>query len=114
MGGGSEIIEEQQTVETVTNESVAKTQEEMDIEYIKQNINMIKPIEGTVTSRYGPRTPTNIISANHAGIDIGASTGSPIIAAMDGTVTQVSTQGDYRKSFKNCTRGNYYIICTLQ
>ena len=73
------------------------TQEEKDADYIKKNYGIIWPVEGTITSRYGIRTPTDIVTANHYGLDIGANIGADIIAAMDGTVTLVSNYGDYGK-----------------
>lgn len=68
---------------------------ELDEEFIKQNTNIIWPVQGTITSRFGARTPTEIVSANHAGLDIGIPEGTIVCAAMEGTVTQVSTEGDY-------------------
>ena len=50
-----------------------------------------------MTSRYGTREATEVVSANHAGIDIGANEGTPIYAAMDGKVTVASEEGEYGK-----------------
>lgn len=72
-----------------------RTQDDLDVEYIKSNYSIIWPLQGTITSGYGPRTPTEIVTANHYGLDIGGDTGAEIVAAMDGTVTLVSTEGDY-------------------
>ncbi|MGN1326682.1 MAG: peptidoglycan DD-metalloendopeptidase family protein [Clostridia bacterium] len=72
-----------------------KTQEQLDIEYVKQNINIIWPLTGVITSRFGTRTPTEIVTANHYGIDIAGDIGTTIVAATDGVVTQYSTEGDY-------------------
>ena len=83
--GGAEENEEVQN----------KSQEELDIEYIKTNYNIIWPLEGTITSTYGPRTPTEIVTANHKGLDIGGDIGTEIKAAMSGIVTLVSYEGDY-------------------
>lgn len=74
-----------------------KSQSELDIEYIKENYSFIVPVTGTVTSRYGKREATEVVSANHAGIDIGANEGTPIYAAMDGKVTVASEEGEYGK-----------------
>lgn len=74
-----------------------KSQAELDIEYVKENYSFIIPVKGTVTSRYGKREATEVVSANHAGIDIGADTGTAIYAAMDGTVTVSSSEGEYGK-----------------
>lgn len=45
-------------------------------------IGLIKPVSGTITSRYGQRA-----SGNHTGLDIANSTGTTIAAAAGGTVT---------------------------
>ena len=77
------------------SKDIEKSQMEIDGEYIKSKYEPIIPVSGTVTSRYGTREPTEIISANHKGIDIGANTGTPIYASIEGTVTLVSDEGDY-------------------
>ena len=106
----NEEINEQQNIESEENQTTQETggiggaeetqpvtlsQMEIDANEIKANYSFILPLKGTVTSRYGPREATEIISANHAGIDIGANAGTVIVAAMEGTVTDVSSQGDY-------------------
>lgn len=85
MGGGDESID---------------SETDLDVIYIKKNGSFIKPISGRITSGYGPRTPTNIVSANHAGVDIGANTGDDIVASMEGKVEVVSSQGDYGNHLK--------------
>ena len=93
IGGAStnEIVDE-------TKESEKeKSQEEKDIEYLKANFSFILPVTGTVTSRYGEREETEVVSANHQGIDIGANEGTPIYASMDGVVTVSSEEGEYGK-----------------
>lgn len=72
-----------------------------DVDFIKANVNITKPISGTITSRYGERESTDIISANHEGVDIGADYGVEIKAAMAGTVELTSSEGGY---------GNHLII----
>ena len=86
----NEIVEESKNEEK-------KSQSEIDIEYIKENYSFIVPVTGTVTSRYGTREATEVVSANHQGIDIGANEGTPIYAAMDGKVTVASEEGEYGK-----------------
>lgn len=71
-----------------------------DAEYIKDNFNIIKPIQGSITSGFGNREPTDIISAFHQGIDISGNQGTPINAAMDGTVVAASFAGDYGNHIK--------------
>ena len=99
------IVAEEATPEAVGGaEEVAvspeKTQEELDVEYVKQNLNIIWPLKGTITSKFGTRTPTEIVTANHYGLDIGGNTGTDIICAMDGTVTLSSSEGDYGKHIR--------------
>lgn len=89
----NEIVEDSSDEKSDTK----KSQAELDIEYIKESYSFILPVTGTVTSRYGAREETEVVSANHGGIDIGANTGTPIYAAMDGTVTVSSEEGEYGK-----------------
>ncbi len=68
------------------------------------NINFIWPCPSSsrITSVFGGReAPTAGASTNHQGIDIGASTGSDIVAAADGTVT-ISTY--------SYSAGNYIML----
>lgn len=96
-------------------ETSSVSQEEIDANYIKENYSLIKPLTGTITSRFGNRNPTvETVSKYHTGIDIAANTGTKIIAAMDGEVTLVSSTGAYRKSLRNNKRRSYNTICTLQ
>lgn len=82
------------------DENINLSQDEQDIAYIKSNVSLIVPIYGTVTSGYGKREPTDIISENHAGVDIAANEGSDIVASMEGNVEYVSDYGDYGNHVK--------------
>ena len=97
IGGASnnEIIEDKS--KEAEKEEEKKSQNEIDVEYIKANYSFKMPVTGTVTSRYGQREETEVVSANHQGIDIGADEGTPIYAAMEGTVTASSEEGEYGK-----------------
>ena len=114
----NEVIEDNSN-ETVgvggSDENITLSQDEQDIAYIKENASIIVPLHGTVTSGYGPRTPTDIISANHAGVDIGANEGTEIIAAMEGTVELVSSYGDYGNHVKitNGEVSTLYAHCSV-
>ena len=104
IGGSSEIPnEETQNAETRTvEESSSISQMEIDAEYIKANYAIMKPLEGEITSRYGLRNPTvPTVPKYHTGIDIAEVTGTVILAAMEGDVELVSSEGDLRKSCKN-------------
>lgn len=83
-----------------TQQEEEKSQEEQDIEYVKQNVSIIWPIKGVITSRFGNRTPTEIVTANHKGLDIAGNMGDNIVSAMEGTVVQYSEEGDYGKHLR--------------
>ena len=83
-----------------TQQEEEKSQEEQDIEYVKQNVSIIWPIKGVITSRFGNRTPTEIVTANHKGLDIAGNMGDNIVSAMDGPVVQYSEEGDYGKHLR--------------
>lgn len=58
----------------------------------------IKPVSGTITSRFGRRSsPGGIGSTNHKGLDIAAGCGTPIYAAAGGTVEFAGTKGSLGK-----------------
>lgn len=67
---------------------------------ISLGISLIKPVSGTITSRFGSRDSAR--DHAHTGIDIGAPNGTPIKAAASGTVTYSGSCGD--------GYGNYVII----
>ncbi len=82
------------------NDGAELSQTDQDIAFIKSNANFIKPVDGWVSSGYGERTPTDIVSATHAGVDLAANAGTDIIASMEGTVELVSSEGDYGNHLK--------------
>lgn len=119
----SNIVEEQNqteqdnTQEIITDENIGganeeevKTEEqntqnlsqmEIDSLNIKNTYSLIKPLEGTITSRFGQRDPTTpTVPKNHTGIDIAATIGTDIVAALDGIVELASSEGDYGKHLK--------------
>lgn len=86
--------------DVIMQNSVPKTQDELDIEYLK-TFSWIKPVSGRVTSEFGTRESSNpIVGSNHTGIDIGANTGTVIVASTAGTVTISSTVGEYGQHIK--------------
>ncbi len=91
IGGGSE--------EAVVQENTVLSDEEqmkVDANYIKEQFGLINPlVEGVITSRFGNRESSAIVSANHKGIDLGATTGSIIRAASEGHVIEASSEGDF-------------------
>ena len=56
-------------------------------------LTLIRPISGVITSRFGVRS--SLRKSSHTGLDIAASTGTPIAAAASGTVTFSGRKGSY-------------------
>lgn len=84
-----------------SDEVVELSQMEKDANYIKENISIIKPVNGIISSKYGLRNPTTpTVPKNHKGTDIAAVVGTKIISATDGKVILRSTEGDYGKHLK--------------
>lgn len=89
------------TSQTLPEESSSLSQTQEDAEFIKQNYSLVKPLSGTITSRFGLRNPTTeTVPKYHTGIDIAANTGTIFVAAMEGKVILVSDQGDYGNHIK--------------
>ena len=102
-------------VELTINEKTTKALEKIqidDLEVAKENtveklnidttesiadINGIKvatlPVTGTISSRYGVSSKIRV--STHTGLDIAATTGTPIKVVADGTVTFVAYSGSY-------------------
>lgn len=101
IGGGEEgeKLLNNEIQETLADEQNVEekqlTQMEIDANDIKKNYSLILPLKGTISSRFGPREATEIVSANHAGIDIAVNEGTAFTAAMEGKVTFVSSEGGY-------------------
>lgn len=57
------------------------------------NMNLIRPVSGTITSRFGAVSSRRV--SKHTGLDIAASTGTKIKAAAGGTVTFSGYKGSY-------------------
>ena len=91
----NEIQEELVQTEKITEETTELSEMEINAQYIINNYSVIKPLEGEITSRFGFRNSTNpAIPKNHTGIDIARPEGTVIIAATDGKVELVSSEGD--------------------
>ena len=71
-------------VSTSTNISQSK---------VSLGITLIKPVSGTISSRFGARS--SIRSSAHTGLDIATAKGTPISAAASGTVAFAGYKGSY-------------------
>lgn len=100
----TESVEPQpaENTETKVEENISSmSQMEIDANYIKANCIIMKPLDGEITSRFGPRNPeVPTVPKYHTGIDIARVTGTAILAAMEGNVELVSTEGDYGNHVK--------------
>lgn len=77
------------------------SQMEQDTNSVKSTVSFIKPVVGTISSRFGMRNPTTpTVPKNHTGTDIAATIGTKIVSATDGTVILASSQGDYGNHLK--------------
>lgn len=92
--------DENKNEETKTNsEAEEKSKDNKiidDATYIKTNFSLIKPIDsGWISSRFGTRTATEVVSGNHEGVDLAVNSGTNVKASMEGKVKEVSNYGDY-------------------
>lgn len=113
VNGGIGGAGENEVVEEKTDDKSKKSQMELDAEYINKKASFKIPLKGSITSKYGSREKTDIVSAYHYGIDIGANNGTAIYASMAGTVTTVSSVGDYRKTCRNYKWRYNDKVCSL-
>lgn len=101
---GSAKYEATGTVNTALTTSTAKA---------NLGITLIRPVSGTITSRFG--AGSKIRRSSHTGLDIATSTGTPIAAAASGTVTFSGYKGSYGNMIV-ITHGNgiqtYYAHCS--
>ena len=93
-----EVIEPEVIIPPEDASSIDQMKE--DAEYIKANYQIIKPLSGTITSRFGVRESENPnVAGYHTGLDIAVNEGTVFVSAMSGTVELVSSVGSLRKSF---------------
>ena len=76
-----------------TNTGKANTSSKLSNQNVPINLNLIRPISGTITSRFG--VVSSIRTSRHSGLDIAAPTGTKIKAAASGTVTYSGYKGTY-------------------
>lgn len=86
------------------------TKKTVSYNYANIGISLIRPVGGTITSRFGARS-----RGTHTGLDIATSTGTGIAAAAGGTVTYSGYKGSYG-NLVVVSHGNgvetYYAHCS--
>lgn len=101
---------EEDKEEKTEEKQVVLSEEEQEINEIKNTTTFIKPIQGTISSKYGLRNPTTAtVPKNHTGTDIAANLGTVILSSTDGEVVVASSEGDYGNHLK-IKIGNVSII----
>jgi len=77
---------------TATATRVGSVNTSQNVSYSSQplGISLVRPVSGTITSRFGRRS-----RGIHTGLDIATSKGTPIVAAAGGTVTFAGPKGSY-------------------
>lgn len=80
---------------------------------INLGVNLIRPVSGTISSRFA--SSSSIRKSSHTGLDIATSAGTPILAAASGTVTFAGYKGSYGNLIV-ISHGNnvqtYYAHCS--
>lgn len=81
---------------------------DLDLEEIKtKNINIICPLNGVITSKYGAREEIfNNVDPYHTGTDIAAKKGTNIISATKGKVTKVELGNKYYGNYVEVTEND--------
>ena len=90
-----------ENTDNIPEEIPILSEEEQTILNIKNTATFIKPVEGTISSKYGYRNPTtSTVPKNHTGTDIAANLGTKILSSTDGEVVIASSEGDYGNHIK--------------
>jgi len=80
-------------IEEKVNNQIEQRKEEENTPKINGIKLAVKPVSGTISSRYG--VSSRIRKSTHTGLDIAAPSGTPIKVVSDGTVTSASYSGSY-------------------
>ena len=94
----------------VKKKTKVNTSKEIDYSNTALGIALIRPVAGTITSRFGSRS-----RGMHTGLDIATSSGTPIQAAAAGTVVYSGYKGSYGNLVviaHNDTVQTYYAHCS--
>lgn len=81
---------EKKTVVKSKSSGKVNTKKVVSYNYAKLGVDLIRPVGGRITSRFGARS-----RGTHTGLDIATSRGTAIVAAAGGTVTYSGYKGSY-------------------
>ena len=87
------VVKQVTVAKAASNSGSFSTSRNMSQSKISLGVSLIKPITGTISSRFG--ASSSIRSGAHTGLDIATSSGSPIKAAASGKVTFAGWKGSY-------------------
>lgn len=89
------LYQQKIVVQTPTPVITGKVNTSINVSYKKVpiSLNLIKPISGTITSRFGVKSSRRV--SDHTGLDIAAPRGTVIKAAASGTITFSGPKGSY-------------------
>lgn len=76
-----------------TSTGKVNTSSNISYQKVSLGVNLIRPVSGTITSRFGAKSSRRV--SDHTGLDIAAPRGTPIKAAAAGTVTFSGKKGSY-------------------
>jgi murein DD-endopeptidase MepM/ murein hydrolase activator NlpD len=76
---------------------------------------LLSPVAGPVTSGFGPRVhPILRFTRMHNGVDYGAPSGTPIVAAADGQVIRAGWAGGYGRQVRIAHAGGLVTSFTMR
>ena len=96
--------------EEVKEETDEVKQMQLDVEAIKNQTKVLRPVAGGATSRFGKRINSSGVEELHTGVDLEAQIGTPVKAAISGNVIEVKELTDSFGKFLRIQAGD--IITT--
>ena len=84
------VTKKVKTTQRTTSTGTVNTSQTVSYANASLGISLVRPVSGTITSRFGRRS-----RGTHTGLDIATSTGTPVGAAAAGTVTYAGRKGTY-------------------
>lgn len=100
-----------ETEQNGKNEEISEVEQmQLDVQTIKSETKILRPVAGGATSRFGKRINRNGTEELHTGVDLEAQIGTPVKAAISGKVIEVKELTDSFGKFVRIQNGD--IITT--